>query len=95
VELRLVALLAFTMLPASGQTPGARDELRLGVVAFKETRYADAVEYFKKAVELDPKFPTARLYLATAYMSRYIPGADSLENHQFALSALEQFNKVL
>ena len=34
------------------------------------------MEHFKKAVDLDPDFPTARLYLATAYMSQYIPGAD-------------------
>jgi tetratricopeptide (TPR) repeat protein len=65
------------------------------VQAFKATKYADAVEFFKKAVDLDPEFPTARLYLATAYMSQYIPGADSPENKQYAQSAMEQFNQVL
>jgi tetratricopeptide (TPR) repeat protein len=73
----------------------ARDNLNRGVRAFTATHYTDAVEDFKKAVELDPEFPTARLYLATAYMSQYIPGADSPENKQFATSAMEQFEKVL
>jgi Tfp pilus assembly protein PilF len=73
----------------------ARDNLNRGVQSFKATKFSDAVEYFKKAVDLDPSFPTARLYLATAYMSQYIPGADSPENKQFAQSALDQFNKVL
>src|ERR1700733_2564483 len=73
----------------------ARDNLNRGVRAFTATHYTDAVEDFKKAVELDPDFPTARLYLATAYMSQYIPGADSPENKQFASSAMDQFVKVL
>jgi Tfp pilus assembly protein PilF len=93
IVLPSLAVLACTT--AAGQNPGARDDLKLGVQAFKATRYADAVEYFKKAVELDPEFVTARLYLATAYMSQYIPGADSPENKQFAQSALEQFTKAL
>jgi Tfp pilus assembly protein PilF len=73
----------------------ARDNLNRGVQSFKATKYSDAVEYFKKAVDLDPGFPTARLYLATAYMSQYIPGADSPENKQYAQSAMDQFTKVL
>jgi tetratricopeptide (TPR) repeat protein len=46
-------------------------------------------------VELDPNFSTARLYLATAYMQQYIPGAESPENTQMAKAALDQFNNVL
>jgi serine-type D-Ala-D-Ala carboxypeptidase/endopeptidase len=80
---------------AVAQSLASRDNLKLGVQAFQGTRYSEAVEYFKKAVELDPEFPTARLYLATAYMSQYIPGADSPENKQYAVSAMEQFNLVL
>jgi Tfp pilus assembly protein PilF len=92
-----LAVLACTLgtSPAVAQSLASRDNLNLGVQAFKGARYSEAVDYFKKAVELDPEFPTARLYLATAYMSQYIPGADSPENKQFAQSALEQFSKVL
>src|SRR5664279_250738 len=89
------ALIALVTLTSGCQKLRARDNLNRGVQAFKATKYSDAVEYFKKAVDLDPDFPTARLYLATAYMSQYIPGADSPENKQYAQSAMEQFNKVL
>jgi len=73
----------------------ARDELNKGVQAFKSARYPEAVEHFKVAVDLDPTFPTARLYLATAYMSQYIPGAESPENMQMAQAARDNFMKVL
>jgi Tfp pilus assembly protein PilF len=73
----------------------ARDQLNKGVQAYRNARYADAVERFKTAVELDPNYPIARLYLATAYMSQYIPGADSPENTQMATAAHDQFLKVL
>lgn len=89
------ALIALATISSGCQKLRARDNLNRGVQAFKATKYSDAVEYFKKAVDLDPDFPTARLYLATAYMSQYIPGADSPENKQYAQSAMDQFNKVL
>jgi Tfp pilus assembly protein PilF len=73
----------------------ARDQLNKGVQAYRNARYADAVERFKTAVDLDPNYPIARLYLATAYMSQYIPGAESPENAQMATAAHDQFLKVL
>jgi Tfp pilus assembly protein PilF len=65
------------------------------VQAYKSAQYTQAVEMFEKAVQLDPNFPTARLYLAMAYYMQYIPGAESPENQQMADHALEQFQKVL
>ncbi|MFB3779364.1 MAG: tetratricopeptide repeat protein [Bryobacteraceae bacterium] len=73
----------------------ARDHLNKGVQAYKNARYPEAIEHFKEAVSLDPSFPTARLYLATAYMVQYIPGAESPENVQLAKNAHEEFLKVL
>jgi tetratricopeptide (TPR) repeat protein len=73
----------------------ARDSLNKGVREFKSAKYNSAVEHFKEAVRLDPEFPTARLYLATAYMSQYIPGADSEENMQNARAAEQEFQRVL
>jgi tetratricopeptide (TPR) repeat protein len=90
-----LGLLATVLLSAGCEKLRARDHLNKGVSAYKNARYPDAVEHFKVAVELDPAFPMARLYLATAYMSQYIPGADSPENNQMAQSAHEQFLKVL
>ena len=73
----------------------ARDSLNKGVREFKSAKYNTAVEHFKEAVRLDPEFPTARLYLATAYMSQYIPGAESEENMQNARAAEQEFQRVL
>ncbi len=73
----------------------ARDRLNKGVQAFKSAKYAEAVDHFKVATDLDPAFPTARVYLASAFMSQYIPGAESPENIEMANNAFGEFNKVL
>lgn len=91
----ILAVAALAFLGTSCTKLKARDELGKGVAAFKNAQYPEAVEHFKTAVDLDPNFPTARLYLATAYMQQYIPGAESAENKQFASAAHDQFTKVL
>lgn len=73
----------------------ARDQLNKGVNAFKNANYAIAVEHFKRAVDLDPGFMNARLYLATAYMSQYVPGAPSEDNKRNAEAAEKGFLDVL
>ena len=73
----------------------ARDQLNKGVQSFKNSQFPQAVEHFKTAVELDPNFAAARLYLATAYMQQYIPGAESEENTRMAKAAEDEFMNVL
>jgi tetratricopeptide (TPR) repeat protein len=73
----------------------ARDNLNRGVQAYKNAKYPEAIDYFQKAVQLDPSFKTTHLYLATAYMTQYIPGADSPENVRLAESAYNEFQTVL
>jgi tetratricopeptide (TPR) repeat protein len=73
----------------------SRDRLNRGVQAYKSAKYSDAVDFFKEAVALDPTNLNGRLYLATAYMSQYIPGAESPENLQVAKQAKEEFLRVL
>jgi tetratricopeptide (TPR) repeat protein len=73
----------------------ARDQLNKGVEAYKNAKYGEAVDHFKQAIELDPTNPNARLYLATAYMNQYIPGADSPDNNKNAQAARDEFQKVL
>lgn len=73
----------------------SRDHLNQGVNAFKNAKYGDAVEHFKQAIALDPTNPNAQLYLATAYMSQWIPGAESPENVEMATKARDGFLKVL
>jgi hypothetical protein len=89
-------LAACTLLVATGcDKLKSRDHLNKGVGAFKNAKYADAVEHFKEAIALDPDNPTAPLYLATAYMSQWIPGAESPENVEMANKARDEFLKVL
>jgi len=73
----------------------ARDHLNKGVAAMKTAKYSDAAEHFKQAMALDPDWDVPRLYLATSYMSQWIPGAESPENAEFAVKAKEGFRKVL
>jgi len=95
-NLYLVSVLAIVALVSTGcEKLRARDSLNKGVQAFRSAKYAQAVEHFERAVQLDPDFLTARLYLATAHMSQYIPGADSKENQQNAQAAESEFQKVL
>src|ERR1700741_5519635 len=73
----------------------ARDLLNKGVAAFKEAQFDKAVENFKEAKELDPDLLNARLYLATAYASQYIPGAPSDENKRHGDEAIAEYKSVL
>jgi tetratricopeptide (TPR) repeat protein len=73
----------------------ARDLLNKGVASFKEAQFDKAVEDFKQAKELDPDLLNARLYLATAYASQYIPGAPSDENMRHGQEAVAEYKSVL
>jgi tetratricopeptide (TPR) repeat protein len=73
----------------------ARDLLNKGVAAFKNGQYDAAVEDFKQAKELDPSLLNARLYLATAYASQYIPGAPSEQNKNIGKQAIAEFKEIL
>jgi tetratricopeptide (TPR) repeat protein len=73
----------------------ARDQLNKGVAAYKNNQFEQAIEHFKKSVELDPNLKFAKLYLATAYAQQYIPGVDSPENLQNATLAIQQYQAVL
>jgi len=88
-------LISLPVMGTGCQKLQARDHLNKGVNAFKNAQYPEAVEHFKKAIDLDPSFATARLYLGTAYMQQYIPGADSDENKQMAKAAESTFQDVL
>jgi tetratricopeptide (TPR) repeat protein len=73
----------------------ARDLLNKGVAAYKEAQYDAAIADFQKAKELDPGLMNARLYLATAYASQYIPGAPSDQNVRLGTAAVNEFKDVL
>src|SRR5580700_9645440 len=95
---RMAALVALVVLAfaASGCSKlKARDLLNKGVAAFKNGQSDAAIEDFKAAKEADPELLNARLYLATAYASLYIPGAPSAENLARGQQAVTEFKEVL
>lgn len=73
----------------------AREWLNAGVQAFKQGNFDKAIEDFKQAEILDPSLLNARLYLATAYASQFIPGAPDEKNLQLGEQAVEEFKQVL
>ncbi len=90
------AALVFLIAGASGCNKlKARDLLNKGVGAFKNGQYDNAIEFFKEARDLDPTLMNARLYLATAYASQYIPGAPSESNMKLGNQAIAEFKDVL
>jgi tetratricopeptide (TPR) repeat protein len=91
----LVALLAVAFAASGCNKLKARDLLNKGVTAFKNGQSDAAIEDFKAAKEADPELLNARLYLATAYASLYIPGAPSQENMARGNQAVAEFKEVL
>jgi len=73
----------------------ARDLLNKGVAAYKNGLYDEAIRDFQNAKDLDPGLMNARLYLATAYASQYIPGAPSEQNVRLGTAAVNEFKEVL
>jgi len=92
----MLAFLAILALAATSCAKlQARDNLNKGVSAFRDTHYEKAVDYFKKAVELDPDLTTAELYLATAYAQQFVPGGRDESNEKNAKLAVQTFEDVL
>ena len=81
--------------PQTPQQTEARDALNQGVQAYKNGQIEEAARLFEHAKQLDPNLLNARLYLATAYASQYIPGAPSEENRGRGQSAIAEYREVL
>src|SRR5262249_30981575 len=92
----MLAFLAILALAATSCAKlQARDNLNKGVQAFRDTHYEKSVDYFKKAVELDPDLTTAELYLATAYAQQFVPNGRGEDNDKNAKLAIQTFEDVL
>jgi tetratricopeptide (TPR) repeat protein len=87
-------------LRAAQQAPGqsaleARQFLNRGVQAYRDGKFDLAIEWFRRAKELDASLLNARLYLAVTYASKYIPGDPSAENRQWGEMSVAEFKKLL
>jgi tetratricopeptide (TPR) repeat protein len=95
VALFAMALFALAFGAAGCDKLKARDLLNKGVAAYSDGKFDQSIEDFKAAKDLDPTLTNARLYLATAYATQYIPGAPSDENIRMGQSAVKEFQDVL
>ncbi|MGH9520633.1 MAG: tetratricopeptide repeat protein [Terriglobales bacterium] len=96
LQISLLVLLAGVLFAASGcQQLEARDQLNRGVTNYKAAQFNQAIENFQKAIQLDPSLINAKLYLATAYQSQFVPGAPSDDNMKLAQEAMDEYKVVL
>jgi tetratricopeptide (TPR) repeat protein len=91
----LVLIIAALALGVGCDRLRARDLLNKGVQAYKNGQFDQAIDDFQRSKALDPGLVNARLYLATAYSTQYIPGAPSEENVRLGEHAIQEFKEVL
>lgn len=80
---------------ADPHSRAASANLVRGVDAFKAGHYDEATRDFQSAVDAEPAWHTARVYLGTALAYQVIPNLDMPENLAMANRALDQFNQLL
>ncbi len=96
IKLLAVAALGGGLLGLAGCAKlEARNDLNKGVQAFKAAQFDAAEADFKDAIRLDPTFINAKLYLATAYQSQFVPGAASPDNMRLGQQAAQIYQDVL
>ena len=88
-------ILTLVIVSASLRAQEAKNSLNVGVAAFRQAHYQEAIAAFQQAATLEPDYVTAHLYLGMAYMVQWIPGAQSPENAQNARAAKVEFQRVL
>lgn len=92
--MRTLLILAAFAIGVHAQTT-ARDYFDQGVNAYRSGNYPEAAARFKAALALDSTLRGARLYLATAYLQQFVPGAETPENREHATAAIREFRTVL
>jgi tetratricopeptide (TPR) repeat protein len=71
------------------------EELNLGVQAYRQAKYEEAIQHFQNARDFAPQKWVAHLYLATAYAQQYIPGVETPNNTQWAEGAVAEYQALL
>jgi tetratricopeptide (TPR) repeat protein len=96
---KLPALLIALVLPLAGGVSCARIQaksaLRDGNKQYKEENFKRAIEFYDKAVGLDPNFAEAWFYLGSSHQALYRPGKEAPENADHLEKAIQAYNKSL
>ena len=93
--MRLFALLLAATALAAQDPVDLSGWMDRGVQEFQAAHYPAAVAAFERAVAIAPSNVNGQLYLATAYMQQFIPGAESAKNQRLADAARMHFLRVL
>src|SRR5579859_932326 len=99
--MKVFVLAVFSLLSAGSacaqvdQPSAAKQELNLGVQAYRAANYEEALQHFERAAKLDPTMNLAHLYLATAYAQHYVPGVETPDNVANAKKAIEEYDQTL
>jgi tetratricopeptide (TPR) repeat protein len=92
----VLAVAALALLGSTGcDRLQARDQLNKGVQAYKSAQYEQAIDHFQKSIDLDPNYPNARAFLATAYAQQVVPNLDTPDNLKVAQLAIDNFQAVI
>jgi tetratricopeptide (TPR) repeat protein len=95
----LASLLLLVALPLSGCSTmsffRARDFSNKGVKKFSDQKYSDAAYLFEKAIQEDPTFENARMFLAESYMYQFTPGSTNAKSERMAKKAIETFEYLV
>src|SRR2546423_4328579 len=73
----------------------AKNELNETARAYKAGRFEEAEQHAKRALYLDPKNPTAPIFIARVINQQYKPGVDTPDNIQRARDAIDAYQRVL
>ena len=91
----LAGLAALALLATGCEKLKSRDQLNKGVQAFKNAQVPEAVEHFKKAVELDPDFRDRPLVSGHGLHEPVHSRRGIAGEQQNAKAAEQEFLKVL
>jgi tetratricopeptide (TPR) repeat protein len=81
--------------PVQTDVSPAQAELNAGARAYKDGRFADAEQHFRRAYELDPAQKNAPLFIARAVQQQYKPGDASPENVATGERAIAAYRVIL
>ncbi len=73
----------------------AKNALNEGARAYRDGRFSDAEERFRKAYELDPSQKNAPLFIARAIQQQFKPGVTTPENVAIGERAIAEYQQIL
>ena len=77
-----------------GQNFNAKSELTLGITAFHQAKYKEAIEHLERVVTLDPRSAASHFYLGEAYDKAYSEGCNRDCAGRLNQRAIDQFNRA-